>query len=449
MLGVKDWDFNDTLTVSRLGTLARFGSVLEDYESVTRRARPDPSMRGTQRGGSDRGKWFYKNLADYINRHGAENYTDFGGEENAVLDAIDLTTIHQAKGLEWPVVFVPSLTKRFAPRRADPPNALLGGKIYDHARYASNDADERRVFYVAITRGREWVSASKHDRVNTNTTPESPYFTHLVSKRKLLVDKDRVLYPQIERGAGSDDTLKLSYSDIAAYLECSLQFRLRTRVGFPTMIAAEIGYGKAVHHVLRTVADATREKGQVPSDKQIDKLLDESFFLPVAGAKVHQELKKAARNLITTYVKQNEADLFRTWESERPFELRLPDATISGRADVILDYEDGKPGNLALLDYKSSTRADMSAQILQLQVYALAGKREGLSVGAAYVHDLKEATRPDGKPRHSVSITSEDLIRAEQTVNVVVGKIKRQEYSAKPGDHCKMCDVRRICKSAK
>lgn len=448
-LGVKNWDFDDQITVGRLGTLARFGAVLEDYESVTRRARPDRRSPGSQMAGSDRGHWFYKNLAEYINRHGADSYTDFGGEDDSTIDAIDLTTIHQSKGLEWPVVFIPSLTARFAPKKVDPPNPLLDPASYDHKRYASNDPDERRVFYVAMTRARDWVSASRHERVNIKATAASPYYDHLAVKRKLEVDKDQVKLPSIEGRRASGTPLNLSFSQIAAFLECGLQFRLRTRVGFPTMVASEIGYGKAVHHVLRTVADITRAKGQVPNDTQIDKILDESFFLPVAGTRVHQELKRAARNLISTYVANHSADLFRTWESERPFELRLPGATVSGRADVILDKEGDVAGQLALLDYKSSARVDMAPHILQLQVYALAGKREGLNVKAAYVHDLKAGTIKDAEPRTSIQISDTDLQAAEQTVLGAIGKIRNQEFAARPGNHCKMCDVRKICKSAK
>ena len=52
---VRSWDLSDPLAVNRLGTLARFSSLLADYESVRRRARPDPDAPGEQVGGQDRG----------------------------------------------------------------------------------------------------------------------------------------------------------------------------------------------------------------------------------------------------------------------------------------------------------------------------------------------------------------------------------------------------------
>ena len=75
-----------------------------------------------------------------------------------------------------------------------------------------------------------------------------------------------------------------------------------------------------------------------------------------------------------------------------PFELHLDGLTVTGRADVILDREGGVPTGLAILDYKTSTSAD-NDHGLQLQVYADAGRREGLDVRGAYVHDLKAGAR--------------------------------------------------------
>ena len=46
---------------------------------------------------------------------------------------------------------------------------------------------------------------------------------------------------------------------------------------------------------------------------------------------------------MTTYTRDYEADLYRVWETERPFELHLDGVTVTGRADVILDEEGGVP----------------------------------------------------------------------------------------------------------
>ena len=158
--------------MNRLGTLARFSSLLVDYESVRRRARPDPDAPGEQLGGQDRGLWYYRNLAIHIINYAQGAYEGFDGEADFVLNAVDLTTVHRAKGLEWPAVFVPSVTaSRFPNTRAGETSSwLVPRDQFDAARYEGSDGDERRLFYVALTRARDWLSVSRHDRVTSRRT---------------------------------------------------------------------------------------------------------------------------------------------------------------------------------------------------------------------------------------------------------------------------------------
>lgn len=243
---------------------------------------------------------------------------------------------------------------RFPNTRAGRPQPwLVPRERFSAARYEGSDGDERRLFYVALTRARDWLSVSRHDQVTTRAVAVSPYYRELAH---LEVPPEDIALPAIETGGRDDgDPISITYSELAAFSECGLAFRLRNLVGFQPRLAPELGYGKAVHHVMRAVAEATKASGYVPTAAQIDELLDESFFLPSASKPAHRQLKDAARRLVTTYAKKYEADLHRVWETERPFELRLDGVTVTGRADVILDQE-GSVGH-------RWTRADDAAQV--------------------------------------------------------------------------------------
>ena len=112
--------------------------------------------------------------------------------------------------------------------------------------------------------------------------------------------------------------------------------------------------------------------------------------------------------LIFKYVTSIKATSLRTWATERSFELYLDGVVVSGRADVIYDDHDGVPENLAIVDYKTSTGGEIDP--LQLQVYADAGRREGLTVGAAFIHDMGTTTR------HDVEVGADAVAEAERTV---------------------------------
>lgn len=444
VLDVRSWDLDDPLEVNRLGTLARFSALLADYESVRRRARPDPDAPGEQVGGEGRGEWYYKNLAYFVLNHAHGAYDGFDGEADYSQTGVDLTTVHRAKGLEWPVVFVPSLTNRRFPsdKTGRPQEWLVPRKMFAAERYEGSDADERRLFYVAMTRARDWLSISRHERVTRQSARPSPYYLELAN---LEVLPDEVVLPPIEgRGDGADDPISITFSELADFLDCGLGFRLRNKLGFMPRLAPELGYGKAVHHVLRAVADQTRSTGAVPTKKEIEAVLDSSFFLPTANKPAHKQLKEAARRLITEYASKHADDLHRVWETERSFELHLDGVIVSGRADVILDQEGGRPTSLAILDYKTSTGTDdAGTHALQLQVYTDAGRREGLDVRAAYVHDLKAGARSD------VDVSPDAITNAEALVTEAAGRLQARDYRPNPGKKCRTCEVRAVCSATK
>ena len=275
--------------------------------------------------------------------------------------------------------------------------------------------------------------------MTTRAVGPSAYYLELTD---LEVDPGAVRPPAVATRPGAgDEPISLSYSELAAFLDCGMAFRLRNLVGFQPRLAPELGYGKAVHHVMRAVAEATRNSGQIPGPGQIDAILDASFFLPTANKPLHRQLKDAARRLVTTYAAEHPDDLHRVWEVERPFELHLDGVTLSGRADVILDHEGGVPTALAIVDYKTSTTA-AADHALQLQVYADAGRREGLDVRGAYIHDL-DATR-----RESIPVDPAELTVAEDTVTAAAARIRAREYTPNPGRRCRTCEVRTVCASA-
>lgn len=439
-LGAATWDPDDPLVSSRLGTLARCSSILADYESVRRRSRPDPDDPGAQKGGQDRGSWYYSFLAIYIGNYAKGAYEDFDGEPDVLVDAVDLTTIHKAKGLEWRVVFVPSLTKsRFPPSRTGRPREwLVPRHLFSPERYEGSDPDERRLFYVAMTRARDWLSLSRHERITKNRVSASPYHRevtgHAAEPPLPLPAVERILQEEAE------EPVTLTFSELAAYRACGFSYRLRNLLGFQPFLAPELGYGKAVHHVLRAIAEYTITQGQPPGFEDVRRMLDEGFFLPAASKPAHQLLKEAARKLLHSYLTQYADDLRRVWETERPFELHLPTAIITGRADVILDKEGGEVTSLAIVDYKTSTEPDARDDYeLQLAVYTDAGRREGLNVRAAYVHDLKAADR------QPVDVSPDAIAVSERVVEESVRSLRDRQFTPRPGRPCKRCDVRKLC----
>ncbi len=80
---------------------------------------------------------------------------------------------------------MPSVTaNRFPTTRAgEIQQWLVPRGQFNAARYEGGDGDERRLFYVALTRARDWLSVSRHDRVTKRAVAASPYYRERGSSR--------------------------------------------------------------------------------------------------------------------------------------------------------------------------------------------------------------------------------------------------------------------------
>ncbi|MFN7917874.1 MAG: ATP-dependent DNA helicase [Vicinamibacterales bacterium] len=450
LLGAHQTDLSQPAGSARMGALGRFSEVLADFEHVNRRGRQvEQDGELTFEAANDRGRNYFRALHNYLLHYARDAYEEFEGEPSIDLDAVDILTVHQAKGLEWPVVFLPSLTQgRFPSRRAgQAQDWLLPESVFAKAvrqRYEGGDEEERRLFYVAMTRARDTLYASCFER-KTNKFKPSDYFVELAGKVP-PVTNDLPLPDAVGKGGPEKEqpTLDVSFSDLASFEECGFRYRLSNVLGFQTQIAPELGYGRAVHHVLRQLAETVRDTGEIPERADLQRLADEEFFVPFASFPGWQSMRKAARRLVTTYVAEYADDLHRVWAVERPFALHLDDGVVSGRADVILDGEDGRAGSLAIVDYKVSSDAERAARYEeQLQVYAVAGRGEGLTVHSAYLHELKDGSRS------SVNISPAATAAALTNLTQRLGRLRAAEYVPAPKDErCKGCEYNRICQHA-
>jgi DNA helicase-2/ATP-dependent DNA helicase PcrA len=445
-LGVHHTDLSSPAGSARLGALARFSVVLGDFEHVYRRGRQvDRSGVKAFEAAPDRGRAYFRALHNYLLHYARDAYEEFESEASVDLDAVDIVTVHQAKGLEWPVVFMPSLVEgRFPSRRAgEPQEWLLPEAVFPaeiRGRYEGSDAEERRLFYVALTRARDAAYLSCFERRNRAFRP-SPSLLEVAGaapvRLKSLPLPDP---PSLEAGAEAPP-LDVSYSDLAAFEECGHRYRLSNVLGFQTQIAPELGYGRAIHHVLRQVAERVRASGRVPDDEMLARLEDEEFFVPFASPQAWQRMRTVAGRLVRAYLDGYEEDLHRVWAVERPFQLHLDAGVMHGRADVFLGREGGRDGALAIVDYKVSDEPAREGRYReQLRVYTLAARGEGLQVEAAYLHELRRGAR--------VPVDTDDasVEAARRAVSDRLTALREGHFDAKPKPaKCDACEYRLIC----
>lgn len=446
VLGVDRIDLGAPAGSALMGALARLSEVLGDFEHVHRRGRRVERRGATAfESGTDRGRAYFRALHNYLLHHARDAYEEFEGEPAIDLDAVDIVTVHQAKGLEWPIVFIPSLVQgRFPSRRAgEPQDWLLPQEVFPveaRRRYEGSDAEERRLFYVALTRARDAAYLSCFRR-KTNSFEPSRFLLEVAGgEPQSMRDLPVPAGPSPEHET-EPPTLEISYSDLASFDDCGHRYRLGHVLGFQTQIAPELGYGRAIHHVLRAVAETVRATGRVPSEQEIDTIVASEFYVPFASEQAWEAMRNATRKLVRRFVEDYPANLQRVWAVERPFSLHLEHGVVRGRADVILDRQGGQGGALAIVDYKVATdEAREARHHEQLRVYSLAARGEGLTVEGAFINDLRAGTRI------SADISRQATEQALAAVAERLEALREARFEAKAEMHrCSACEYAEIC----
>jgi len=384
------------------------------------------------------------------------------GAENAVR----LMTAHVAKGLEFNHVFIiransNSFPSSYKEPLVDFPRELQGAgsmPLFDDKEFCRQE--ERRLFYVAMTRARDSLTIYAKQGRGKDPTPDGflrdllkdpslkpwlrqrhslEFQTDLFAEAAPAVPGSPVsewlkLPPAVDLGA------KLSASALQTYEICPLQFKLEREWRIPGEVPAAMEYGATIHRILLAYYAAVRLERTIEDDQLIELFKTD---LRAAGIeeKYQQELyeRQGIEQLREFLARCKRTPVPHVLHTEEWFEMQIGRAKVVGRIDridqlnnggvVITDYKTGRP--------KSQEDADRS---LQLSIYALAAREKwGYHADQIVFHNLEENSsvitrRSDGQ-----------LQECKQKVEEVARKIAAEEFDAKPGFYCTFCAYRSLC----
>jgi DNA helicase II / ATP-dependent DNA helicase PcrA len=417
--------------------LGKFSQVISDFESIHFHSLPAEK---------------YRSFADFL-EHRAEDAYPEGWQDNqyANPDAVRIMTVHQAKGMQWPVVFVPALLRnRF-------PAAGVGGRSVWHLlpragvvrqpRFEGTIEDERRLFYVAMTRSQKFLHltwgpiAGKNNRY----VAASDFWTNvLVSKHVRRRPPDysarRRMTPTARPGVAN---VVFSFSDLKYFFECPYQFKLRVLFGFNAPIHEALGYGKSLHDALAEV-HARAIRGDVADASEVPRLVETHLHAPFAYPALKQQLEQSATRVLRDYLRDNAALFDKLEFSEKQIEINLGDGIrVVGRIDLVRRVDTGET---TIVDLKSTNRAQAEdVTETQLHIYAL-GYQDltGRRPDYVEIYELDERKR---KPR-SVDDHFIEEVKA-QTREAAEG-LRQGALPTRPAaKKCASCDYCGMCSAGR
>jgi DNA helicase-2/ATP-dependent DNA helicase PcrA len=298
--------------------LGKFSQLISDFEAIHFLSKPEEK---------------YQTFANFLQNQADGSYPE-GWQNNqyANPNAVRFMTVHQAKGMQWPVVFIPALTRnRFPAPGVGGRNVwhlIPAAAVRGQARYLGTLEDERRLFYVAMTRAQKFLHMTwaPIEGYNNRYTQPSVFWENVLESKfvkRRLPDyaKRKRLPPQPKSGVTN---VSLSFSDIKYFFECPYQFKLRILYGFNAPIDEPLGYGKSLHDALAEVHTRVL-RGEKVSDKDVPRLVETHLHTPYAYQTLREQLEKSAIKVLSDYIADNQKDFHNIEFSEKTIEVNMGD----------------------------------------------------------------------------------------------------------------------------
>ena len=359
---------------------------------------------------------------------------------NQETQGVILTTVHQAKGLEWPVVIVPMLVRRRFPLQSQPAKSSFPPEVV--LRYGTSIDDERRLFYVAVTRARERLFLM--DTTATAPQAASQFLKDLKRTAKIAPS---LLSPPSDPNwsiASEDLTdgghapLRIGLSDLLLYLECPYQFGLRRISGLQPSVGDELGFGKGLHELIqrRTESDHAWSKDELTAET------DAHVHLPLTSEQSEMQAKGAIVERITELEKLGAFD--GNLQQELQVEVFLGDGVVTGIIDCIYTCADG---SLIVRDWKANVHQEFIMRYArQLQFYVYALRAQNKAVSGAELVDVAASTKTKKLVTTAIDISEATIASLIDDCQQALQAIRSAQFQPTPSVAvCGSCDMRRIC----
>ncbi|MGB9637447.1 MAG: ATP-dependent helicase, partial [Microgenomates group bacterium] len=268
-------------------------------------------------------------------------------------NAVNILTVHSAKGLEFPVVFLVNLVdKRFPTverREQIPiPDALVK-EILPKGDYHLEE--ERRLFYVGMTRAKDrlYLTAANYYGEGKREKKLSPFVAEALGvssiKNQVLRKDNQLSIFDFKPSFEIQDTKYkiqntpisyLSYSQIDTFNTCPLQYKYRYILRIPTPPSAALSFGDTIHQTMRDFYQRAIA-GQNPTKEDLLKILEENWSPLGYPSKAHEEkYKKEGKKILSEFYDKSYDPRVLPLALEQVFAVKIsPTLKIGGRIDRI------------------------------------------------------------------------------------------------------------------
>ncbi|MEW6558147.1 MAG: ATP-dependent DNA helicase [Elusimicrobiota bacterium] len=383
-------------------------------------------------------------------------------EPNTETDAVNILTIHKAKGLEFPVVFlVAAVQGKFPVRRRQEHIAIPESLIKDIL--PSGDfhlQEERRLFYVGLTRAKQQLyitSAGDYGGARERKISQFVYETLSLPATKIAAQKLQPIEALKKNAVVENVKIKtrltyttpliLSHFQIDDYLTCPLKYKYIHILKIPVMANHTIVYGNAMHKTIQFYYKRKITKKLVTLEELLKKFeanWQSAGFL----SREHEEQRlETGRETIRNFFYREQKTKIVPKYIEKKFKFNSEGNIIIGRFDRV---DITKKGAI-IIDFKTSDISDKqeaderAKKSTQLAIYALAWNAlYGVLPQKVELHFVETgvvgSTAPDEKMMN----------RIKEIINITAAGIQAEKFEPAPQYRsCNYCPFNTICPNVK
>lgn len=374
-------------------------------------------------------------------------------------DAVQLMTVHGAKGLEFTHVWMlrvisPSFPTQYRESLFEFPPALRSSIACGDSKEV-NEQEERRLFYVGLTRARDRLTLCSRPGRGQDPTPPG-FLRPLLQNRSLGASlrkrgvRSLVAAPDpfsqvsamgswmLLPPAFPTEDLALSANAVETYSTCPLKFKLRRDWQIPGEASAAMQFGNAVHTVLKNYYDPgspTRDFSAADVIAAFQREFAKAVIEDPVQRQIYQEL---GRKHLEALVLSSPRDSVDVIAAEAGFTFRMGKLKVVGR----IDRMDRIEGNcVRVIDYKTGVPWDQkdADDSLQLSIYAMGTMELKYSPRELVLLNVR------GNEQIITGRTPAQLERARRKIEEAADGITAQEFNPRPGMHCRWCEFARLC----
>ena len=383
---------------------------------------------------------------------GITEYED--DSEYAPSGCVSFLTIHQSKGMEFPIVIVDSLGN--VPRKnVNDLMMLIEDRYFKRPPFEPYDAtkffDFWRLYYTAFSRAQDLLVLTCNEDKRTPSIYFTGPYRELQSVESAGFDITEFSFKPIK-----DVNIKNTYSftsHITVYETCARQYKFYKELEFQPVRANAMLFGTLVHETIEDVHRAAlRHEEQTITAENVSRWFDSNYvsLTKTEHTYLAGPQREAALKQVLRYVTAQHGDWSHIQQAEVDVSLVKPEYIIEGKIDLIR----GEGDTVEIVDFKAERKPDLERQRerleryrRQLHIYAhLVEERTGQKVSRMHLYYTGE---DGGVPTVTFPYTKTAVEGTMAVFDDTVHKIMKKDFHRCAEDRkvCEGCDFRFYCKN--